>query len=113
MKKLTLKLVTVITAVALAMGTLVGCGLFEVNTDRDMAQKVATVCIDKNEVDTDVIYKRDMVAGYYSYGYYYVNNYGYTKAKTYEMILDNLISNAIVVQNAKKYLATAIIQTPI
>ncbi len=106
MKKLTLKLVTVITAVALAMGTLVGCGLFEVNTDRDMAQKVATVCIDKNEVDTDVIYKRDMVAGYYSYGYYYVSNYGYTKAKTYEMILDNLISNSIVVQNAKKYLAT-------
>ena len=55
MKKLTLKLVTVITAVALMMGALVGCGLFEVNTDRDMAQKVATVCIDKNEVDTDVL----------------------------------------------------------
>lgn len=105
MKKLTLKLVTVIVAVALMAGTLVGCGLFEVNTDRDMAQKVATVCIDKNEVDTDVIYKRDMVAGYYSYGYYYVNNGYYTKAKTYEMILDNLISNAIVVQNAKKALA--------
>ena len=41
MKKLTLKLVTVLTAVALMTGTMVGCGLFEVNTDRNMAQKVA------------------------------------------------------------------------
>ena len=57
MKKLTLKLVTVLTAVALMTGTMVGCGLFEVNTDRDMAQKVATVCIDENELETDVIYK--------------------------------------------------------
>ena len=105
MKKLALKLVTVLTAIALLTGAMTGCGLFEVDTDRDMAQKVATVCIDKNELDTDVIYKRDMVAGYYSYGYYYVNNYGYTKAKTYEMILDNLISNSIVVQSAKKDLA--------
>lgn len=105
MKKLALKLVTVLTAIALLTGAMTGCGLFEVDTDRDMAQKVATVCIDKNELDTDVIYKRDMVAGYYSYGYYYVNQYGYTKAKTYEMILDNLISNSIVVQSAKKDLA--------
>ena len=101
MKKLTLKLVTVLTAVALMTGTMVGCGLFEVNTDRDMAQKVATVCIDENELETDVIYKRDMVAGYYSYGYYYVNKYGYTTAQAYELILDNLVSNSIVVQYAK------------
>lgn len=105
MKKLTLKLVTVLTAVALMTGTMVGCGLFEVNTDRDMAQKVATVCIDENELETDVIYKRDMVAGYYSYGYYYVNKYGYTTAQAYELILDNLVSNSIVVQYAKKDLA--------
>lgn len=100
MKKLTLKVVTLVTALVLFTGTFVGCGLFVTNTDRDMAQKVATVCIDDTKVSAENIYKRDLVAGYYSYGYYYVQQYSYTTSKTYQLIMDNLVNNAIVVQKA-------------
>ena len=73
MKKLLLKIVTVITAAAVTMGVFSGCGLFTVNTDRDMRQLVATVQIDSS-VNPENIYKRELVAGYISYGYYYLQS---------------------------------------
>lgn len=100
MKKLTLKIITIVTAIVLFAGTLTGCGLFVTNTDRDMAQKVATVCVDDSKVNVENIYKRDLVAGYYSYGYYYVQQYSYTTSRVYSLIMDNLVNNAIVVQKA-------------
>lgn len=111
MKKFTLKIVTSLLAAVMLAGTLTGCGLFVTNTDRDMAQKVASVRIDQ-KVDAEDIYKRDMIAGYYSYGYYYVQQYSYTQKQTYELILDNLVNNAIVTQSAQLYLADKNAVTP-
>ncbi|MBR1676706.1 MAG: hypothetical protein IJ706_05280 [Clostridia bacterium] len=101
MKKLLFKLATAATAVAVTTGALASCGLFTVNTDRDMRQKVATVQIE-NSIDPDDIYKRDLAAGYVSYGYYYVQNYGYTTSATYELILNNLVNNSVIVQQSRK-----------
>ncbi len=107
MKKLFFKIVAVISLVAVVFGA-TGCALFEVNADRDMRQVAATVnTIDANDEDATVnIYKRDIVAGYYSYGYYYVQNYGYTTAKAYQLIVDNLVNNEVIVQQGKKKLAS-------
>lgn len=104
MKKFALKIVTLLLSVCLLTGTLASCGLFVTNTDRDMAQKVATVKL-SDKVNEEVIYKRDMAAGYYSYGYIYVQQYSYTLKQTYELILNNLINNAVVTQAAQEYLA--------
>jgi len=100
MKKLLFKFATVITALAVIMGTMAGCGLFVVNTDRDMNQVVATVQI-SDKVEKTNIYKRDLAAGYVNYGYYYVQYYSYTQSKAYQTVLDNLVNNAIVSQQAK------------
>ena len=107
MRKLLFKLIAVVSLVAVAFGTLAGCALFEVNKDRDMAQVAVSVDISEggeNGVKSD-IYKRDIVAGYLSYGYYYVQKYGYTTAKAYQLVLDNLVNNAVIIQQSKKELA--------
>ena len=107
MRKLLFKLIAVVSLVAVAFGTLAGCALFEVNKDRDMAQVAVSVDISKGDVNgvKSDIYKRDIVAGYLSYGYYYVQNYGYTTAKAYQLVLDNLVNNAVIIQQSKKELA--------
>lgn len=104
MKKFALKIVTLLVSVCLLAGTMSSCGLFVTNTDRDMAQKVATVKLSDN-VNEETIYKRDMIAGYYSYGYNYVKQRSYTLKQTYELILNNLINNLVVTQSAQQYLA--------
>lgn len=109
MKKLLFKLIAVVSLVAVTFGTLAGCALFEVNKDRDMAQIAATVDISggaENGVATN-IYKRDLTAGYMSYGYYYVQNYGYTTAQAYQLILDNLVNNEVIIQQSKERLSSA------
>lgn len=104
MKKFLLKLITVILTVAMITGTMASCGLFTVNTDRDVERAVATVDIDGEATDVapENIYKREMVAGFMSYGYMYVQSYGYSLSDTYSLILDNLINNKIIIQYAKK-----------
>ena len=108
MKKILLKLMTVILAVAMITGTLASCALFEVDNDRDLERAVAVVNIDKGLTNKygisgegENIYKRELVAGYISYGYMYVQSYGYTTSDAYSLILDNLINNEIILQNAK------------
>ncbi|MBR1867132.1 MAG: hypothetical protein IJ800_00925, partial [Clostridia bacterium] len=103
MKKLLFKIATVAAAAALTVGTLAGCGLFTVNQDRDMQQVVATVQIEGVQT-AENIYKREMVAGYVSYGYQYVQYYGQTSSQAYTTILNNLINNRVIIQQSKKEL---------
>ena len=44
---------------------------------------------------TENIYKKEMISAYNSYGYYYVDYYGYSLQDAYELVLDNLIQNKI------------------
>ena len=100
MKKFLLKFVTVAVAAAVVLGAVSSCELFTVNTDRDMAQVVATVRV-SDEVEKENVYKRQLAAGYVNYGYYYVNYNSYTTSQAYKLILDNLVNNAIVTQKSK------------
>lgn len=112
MKKILLKLMTVILAVAMITGTLASCALFEIDNDRDLERAVAVVNIDKGlskkygiSGEGENIYKRELIAGYISYGYMYVQSYGYTPSDAYSLILDNLINNKIIMQYARGELA--------
>ena len=99
MKKLFFKLAALVSLIAIVFGGLAGCNLFEVNAGRDMDQVAATVNIDGNADSEVKIYKRDMLAGYMSYGYYYVQQYGYTTSKAYQLVLNNLHSQFDMGQN--------------
>ena len=94
------KILSLAIALVCAVGVFSGCSLVKTNTAKDSNLIVAKVQIE-DDINPTIIYKRDMYSAYVSYGYYYVNNYGYTISDTYQMILDNLEQNAVVVQFAK------------
>ena len=104
MKKIIAKLICIVMAATLALTVFVGCDWITINTDRDMAQVVATVKISDN-IDAEDIYKRQLVSGYVSYGYQYVSYYGYSQAQAYQAVLDNLVNNRIVIQQSRIELA--------
>ena len=99
------KIIALIVSLILAAGIFASCNLVEVNVDKDMEQKVATVKVDG--ADAEDIYKRELINGFISYGYMYVQSYGYTLSQTYELILDNLVNNKVVVQYARLQLSEA------
>ena len=103
MKKSVGKLISLIVSAFIAIGVFAGCDLMEVNTDRDMEQKIATVQVEGAQAED--IYKRELINGYISYGYYYTNYYGYTLNDTYDLILNNLINNKVIVQFSRLQLA--------
>ncbi len=102
MKKFLTKIVTLILICTMFLATLSGCSLITTDVDKDMSLVVATVSIDDN-IKEDV-YKREMVSDYNSYGYYYVNYYGYTVKDAYNLVLENIIKDKIIVQQAVKAL---------
>lgn len=105
MKKIITKLVTVLAVTLLTLSSFVGCALITTDTEKDLAQTVASVCIDDAKIESEDILKKDMVSAYLSYGYYYVTSYNYTQSKAYALILDNLITNRVIVQKARIELA--------
>ena len=98
MKKRLIKLITLILSVIIGIAGLSGCRLVTKNSERDYNQIVATVNVNQEEN----IYKKDLIMGYMNYGYMYVQYYGYTAEKVYNLILNGLIDNRIVVQVAYK-----------
>lgn len=113
MKKLIAKIVTLVLSVTMILSVFTACNLVTTVLDRDMAQVVATVNIStntkdeslKNKLNDDKIYKRDLIAGYMSYGYQYVQSNGYTLSQAYQLVLDNIVSNKVVTQLARYELA--------
>ena len=94
MKKRFLRIVSLLVATLISLGTLGACNLITTDNDKDMNRVVATV----NVTHEENITKRDMVMQYMNYGYIYVNYYGYTVEKTYDLILDNMLQTKIMVQ---------------
>ena len=94
MKKRFLRIVSLLVATLISLGTLGACNLITTDNEKDMNRVVATV----NVTHEENITKRDMVMQYMNYGYIYVNYYGYTVEKTYDLILDNMLQTKIMVQ---------------
>ncbi len=116
MKKLIAKIVTVILSATFVLSMFAGCNWVTTIRDKDMDQVVATVNIStntkdadlKNKLNDDKIYKRDLIAGYMSYGYQYVTQNGYTESRAYQIVLDNIISNKVVTELARYELSKTI-----
>ncbi len=113
------KVAALVLGLALAAGG-VGCGNFIItDSEKDLKQTVATVNVSGhlteeyadvaddvaeivNSLSTDIS-KRDLVISFLNTGYQYVQNYGYTTEDTFNMLMDGLVSNEIMIQYAIAY----------
>lgn len=120
-KRNTFKKTAALTLALMFTASGAGCDFFPKNSERDLEQIVATVNISKglkeegnqnadsvNRIITDGglatnVYKRDLIAYFYSYGYNYVNSYGYTYEQTYTLLMNTLVSQKVVTQYAIAY----------
>lgn len=100
MKKLFVKIISLITATVISLGLFSGCELVTTDVERDMNQVIATVSIPNSGLK-DTIYKRELASAYNSEGYLYVAYYGYTPSQAYQLLLDNLVDSRIIVQQSK------------
>lgn len=105
MKKLIAKLVILILSATFVLSTFAACDWVTTIVDKDMAQVVASVNIDDSKLNDDNILKRDLIAGYMSYGYQYVYSGSYTTSQAYQLVLDNVINNKVITQLARLSLA--------
>ncbi len=114
------KAAALLLGLALTVGA-TGCDFISTDSEKDLAQTVATVNIasmldgDFAEYEDDLnaiielggiskdIPKRDLVSYFMSVGYTYVQSYGYTYTDTFNMLLDMLVSRKIVTQYAIVY----------
>lgn len=120
-KRNTFKKTAALTLALMFTASGAGCDFLPKNSERDLEQIVATVNISKglkeegnqhadsvNRIITDGglatnVYKRDLIAYFYSYGYNYVNSYGYTYEQTYTLLMNTLVSQKVVTQYAIAY----------
>ncbi len=100
MKKRLLAIVCLIMTLIMGLACVSGCRLVTTDGDKDMQQVVAEVSIENGVKDK--IYKQDLIIAYLNYGYVYVESYGYTQEQTFNLLIDGLINNRILIQNAMK-----------
>lgn len=105
MKKLFAKITSLAVASVMSIFMLSGCQLITTNAERDMAQVIATVAVD--DALKEDVYKRELVSAYNSSGYYYVQYQGMGEKETYEILLESLVKNKILVQQARLALTGA------
>lgn len=101
MKKRLFAIVALILSLFVSVSAFAGCNLVSVNTEKDMAQIVATVQVSE-DAPKEKIEKKQIMLAYMNYGYYYVQSGQYTSAQVIEMIMDNLVSTRIFIQSAIK-----------
>ena len=115
------KTVAMLLGVTMAIGA-TGCQFVVTDNEKDMKQTVATVDISESltgemasastelnalvgNLSTDIS-KRELVTYFLSNGYQYVENYGYSYADTFNMMLDGLVNREIILQYALAYYLT-------
>ncbi len=114
------KTAALMLGLALTVGA-TGCNFIVTDTAKDYAQTIVTVDISDGLASSaeykdyagdigaildkvpSTVTKRDLVSYFMSYGYQFVESYGYTYEKTFNMLLDALVSREIMVQYAIAY----------
>ena len=129
MKKKLITTISCLLAAVFGLGMFSGCDLIETDSRADMEQVVAEVNIGGDAdalesmfntifgeytlsssvtdslseiITTENIYKRDLFAYFINYGYSLVSG-GSTYAEAFDSLMDNLVTNKIIVQYAMIY----------
>ena len=106
MKKIMTKILSLVLTVVLSIGFFSGCDLVTTDTEADMALTVATVQLEG--MKKEEIKKKELVSAFNTSGYMYVYYYGYTVSEAYQNILDELVNNRIIVQQAKQAMTSKV-----
>ncbi len=99
MKKILVAVVSLVMSLVMSMTFLGGCNLVTVDNERNMNQVVATVKIADGAPEEN-IYKKEVVMNYINFGYIYEQSYGYTRDRVIDLIVNQLITTRVYVQNA-------------
>ena len=100
MKKFITKTLALILTLVLSIGFFSGCELVTTDAEADMNQTIATVGL--TGMNKEDIKKGDLVTAFNNSGYLYMYYYGYSEAKTYQTLFDDLVRNRIIIQQAKQ-----------
>ncbi|MBQ9514146.1 MAG: hypothetical protein IJR66_04135 [Clostridia bacterium] len=98
MKKKPVSIIAFLLVLIMCITFASGCKTFTKNNERDTNQVVATVKLNE-DAPTDKVYKKDLIMAYMNYGYYY-SYQGYSNEEVYELIVNSLVENRILIQNA-------------
>lgn len=85
----------------MCLSVFTGCSLVERDDKAFYESDVAYVTYKDGTKDT--IKSQELITAYYSYGYNYVNNYGYTKDKAVSETLETIINKRITIKAVKDY----------
>ena len=96
------KIIALVVALLMIIGTAAGCGIIEIDPEKDLDQVVARVG-DPNGY-RDEITKKDLLNAYYQTGSYY-QQYGYAVKDIVDMLLEQLVNNRLIMQEAVRTIA--------
>ncbi len=100
MKKRLTGLISLIISVFMGMSFLMGCNLVTTDSERDMAQVIATVSIEEG-LSSDIL-KSDLALLYINGGYQNEESQGITREQNMKGLLQNLINQKVILQQAYK-----------
>lgn len=87
--------------VIMCLSVFTGCSLVTRNDKNYFEAVVATITYTDGEKEN--ITKRDLISAYNSYGYNYVDNYGYTMKQAIEETLETIIDNRLTIKAVENY----------
>lgn len=95
------KFAALLMILVICMSVFTGCSLVTVNTKKYFEATVATITYTTGEKEK--ITKRDLISGYNSYGYNYVDSYGYTRKDAMKQTLETIINKRITIKAVENY----------
>ena len=95
------KIATLLLVLVMCMSVFTGCSLVTRNDKNYYEATVATISyVDGNKEN---ISKRELITAYNSYGYNYVDNYGYTKKQAVKQTLKTVIEKKLTIKAVEQY----------
>lgn len=104
MKRIFTLTISFMLAIVFCFTMLTGCALVHTDAKKDMNQVVATIKI-SDDIETEKIYKRDVILAYINQYYVYEQSYGYTREQVFDLIVSEMIETKVMVQAAMLYFA--------
>ncbi len=95
------KILSLVLVLIMCVSVFAGCSLFEINEKNYYETVVATLTYNDGVVDN--IDKRELLLAYSSYGYNYVQNYGYSYEKAIDETLKSIVDQRATIKAVKDY----------
>lgn len=106
MKKGKFKIITASLLFCLMLGATILSGCSLVTKDYSQYYKAIVASATTEEGKKIEITKKDLLVAYNSYGYQYSSYYGKTQEEAIKMTIEQLVSNALIVDKVERYLKT-------